>query len=56
LAAVIARAHPNSGQVSRAAAREAIQAAGLSAGNERIAQALAQLTQDQPVPPQPPTV
>ncbi|MFJ2632194.1 DUF2637 domain-containing protein [Streptomyces sp. NPDC087422] len=30
------------------AAREAIQAAGLSAGNDRIAQALAQLAQDQP--------
>ncbi|WNI16317.1 DUF2637 domain-containing protein [Actinacidiphila sp. ITFR-21] len=55
LAAVIAHAHPDSGQVSRAAAREAIQAAGLSAGNDRIAQALAQLAQDQPASPQLPT-
>ena len=37
--------------MSRAAAREAIQAAGLSAGNDRIAQALAQLAQDQPASP-----
>ncbi|WP_329177651.1 DUF2637 domain-containing protein [Streptomyces sp. NBC_01477] len=51
LAAVIAHAHPDSSQVSRVGAREAIQAAGLSAGNDRIAQALAQLAQDQPASP-----
>ncbi len=55
LAAVIADAHPDSGQVSRAAARDAIQAAGLSAGNDRIAQALAHLAQDHTPQPQPPT-
>jgi hypothetical protein len=52
LTAVIARAHPDSDRVSRAAAREAIQAAGLSAGNDRIAEALAQLARNQPTPPQ----
>ncbi|MFF7159457.1 DUF2637 domain-containing protein [Streptomyces sp. NPDC008139] len=51
LAAVIAGAYPDSGQVSRAEAREAIQAAGLSAGNDRIAQALAQLAREQPASP-----
>ncbi|MEU6848363.1 DUF2637 domain-containing protein [Actinacidiphila alni] len=45
LAAVIASAHGQTGQITRGAAREAIQAAGLSAGNDRIAQALAQLAQ-----------
>jgi hypothetical protein len=55
LTAVIARAHPDSGQVSRAAARDAIQAAGLSAGNDRIAQALTHLAQDRATRPQPPT-
>jgi len=55
LAAVVARAHPDSGQVSRAAAREAIQAAGLSAGNDRIAQALDRLRNGQAATPPPPT-
>jgi hypothetical protein len=53
LASVIARAHPDASRLSRAAAREAIQAAGLSAGNERIAQALSHLVQDQAARPEP---
>lgn len=57
LAAVIARAHGHvqSGQITRAAAREAIQASGLSAGNDRIAQALTHLEQARATDPQPPT-
>jgi hypothetical protein len=58
LAAVIARTHPDSGQVSRAAAREAVQAAGLSAGNDRITQAIARLAEnrsDQAARPHPTT-
>lgn len=46
LAAVIAAAYPDSGQVSRAEARTAIQTAGLSAGNDRIAQAITHLQND----------
>jgi hypothetical protein len=55
LAAVIATAYPDSGQVSRADAREAIQAAGFSAGNDRVAQAIAHLRKDQEARPHPPT-
>ena len=43
LADVISGAYPDSGQVTRAVAREAIEARGLSAGNERIAEALKSL-------------
>ncbi|WP_333768198.1 DUF2637 domain-containing protein [Streptomyces sp. IBSBF 2435] len=43
LADIIRRAHPDSGQVTRAMAREAIEAQGISAGNERIAEALKSL-------------
>ncbi|MYS22523.1 Protein of unknown function [Streptomyces sp. DvalAA-14] len=55
LAAIIAAAHPDAGQVSRTAAREAIQAAGLSAGNDRITQALTRLSQSRSTKPGPPT-
>lgn len=40
LAAIISRAFPDSGQVTRAMARQAIEVQGLSAGNERVAEAL----------------
>lgn len=40
LADIIRRACPDSSQVTRAKAREAIEARGISAGNERIAEAL----------------
>ncbi|WP_329176333.1 DUF2637 domain-containing protein [Streptomyces sp. NBC_01477] len=43
LADIIRRAHPDSGQVTRAMAHEAIEARGISAGNERIAEALKSL-------------
>jgi hypothetical protein len=55
LAAVIASAYPDSGQVSRADAREAIQAAGFSAGNDRVAQAVARLAESQSEQAQLPT-
>ena len=40
LADIISRTYPDSGQVTRAMARQAIEARGISAGNERIAEAL----------------
>ncbi|MDT3397630.1 DUF2637 domain-containing protein [Streptomyces sp. B1866] len=40
LAGIIAQAHPGSGRITRAMARQAIEARGLSAGNDRITQAL----------------
>jgi type IV secretory pathway VirB10-like protein len=55
LTAVIANAHPDSGQVSRANARGALQTAGLSAGNDRIAEALTHLAQAHATDPEPPT-
>jgi hypothetical protein len=42
--------------VSRAEAREAIQAAGLSAGNDRVAQAVARLAESRSEQAQLPTV
>jgi hypothetical protein len=56
LATVIATAYPDSAQVSRAEAREAIQAAGLSAGNDRVAQAVARLAENRSEQAQLPTV
>jgi hypothetical protein len=55
LAAVIAAAYPDSGQVSRAEARTVIRTAGLSAGNDRIAQAITHLRNDRAARPHPPT-
>ncbi|CAG7643401.1 DUF2637 domain-containing protein [Actinacidiphila bryophytorum] len=55
LATVIATAYPDSAQVSRAEAREAIQAAGLSAGNDRVAQAVARLAESRSEQAQLPT-
>ncbi|MFJ1582545.1 DUF2637 domain-containing protein [Streptomyces sp. NPDC088197] len=40
LADIISRSYPDSGQVTRALARQAIEAQGISAGNERVAEAL----------------
>jgi hypothetical protein len=51
LATVIASAYPDSAQLSRAEAREAILAAGLSAGNDCVTQAIAHLWEDRPHPP-----
>lgn len=43
LADIIGRSYPDSGQVTRAMARQAIEAQGISAGNERVAEALKSL-------------
>ncbi|MGC5000043.1 DUF2637 domain-containing protein [Streptomyces sp. DT195] len=53
LAEIIAQAHPGSGQLTRAMARSAIAAQGLSAGNDRIAEALGQLRRDEEARPHP---
>jgi hypothetical protein len=53
---VIATAYPDSAQVSRAEAREAIQVAGLAAGNDRVAQAVARLAESRREQAQPTTV
>jgi hypothetical protein len=55
LADIIRRAHPDSGQVTRAIAREAIEAHGVSAGNDRIAEALKSLQDAEAARPHPST-
>lgn len=54
LADIIAQAHPDNGQLTRAMARNAIEAHGLSAANGRISQALKQLQPDEEPQPHPP--
>jgi hypothetical protein len=55
LAEIIAQAHPDSGPLTRAMARRAIEDHGLSAGNERIAEALRQLQLGEAARPHPHT-
>ncbi|CAG7651308.1 DUF2637 domain-containing protein [Actinacidiphila bryophytorum] len=55
LADIIRRAHSDSGQVTRAMAREAIEAHGVSAGNDRIAEALKSLQDAEAARPHPST-
>jgi len=53
LAEIIKQAHPGTGQITRAMARSAIEAHGLSAGNDRITEALKQLQPDDVLRPHP---
>ncbi|SHN36500.1 DUF2637 domain-containing protein [Actinacidiphila paucisporea] len=53
LADIIHRAHPDSGQTTRAMARQAIEAQGISAGNERITEALKSLQPSEQARPHP---
>jgi hypothetical protein len=53
LAEIIAQAHPDSGPLTRAMARRAIEDQGLSAGNERIAEALRRLQPGEAARPHP---
>ncbi|WP_443070976.1 DUF2637 domain-containing protein [Streptomyces sp. NBC_01476] len=53
LADIIRRAYPDSGQATRAMARAAIEAQGISAGNERIAEALKSLQPGEQARPHP---
>ncbi|WUV84747.1 DUF2637 domain-containing protein [Streptomyces sp. NBC_01476] len=55
LADIISRAFPDSGQVTRAMARQAIEARGISAGNERVAEALKLLQPTDEARPHPST-
>jgi hypothetical protein len=55
LAEIVRRAHPDSGQVTRAMAREAIEAHGVSAGNDRIAEALKSIQDAEAARPHPST-
>jgi len=55
LAEIIAQAHPDAGPLTRAMARRAIEDQGLSAGNERIAEALRQLQHGEAARPHPHT-
>jgi hypothetical protein len=55
LAEIIRRAHPDSGQVTRAMARDAIEAHSVSAGNDRIAEALKSLQDGETARPHPGT-
>ena len=55
LAEVIAQAYPGSGRLTRALGRNAIEAQGLSAGNDRIAKAIKQLQRDEAARPHPHT-
>ncbi|WP_062209069.1 DUF2637 domain-containing protein [Streptomyces sp. NBRC 109706] len=50
LATIIAAAHPHADHITRAMARTAIEAAGLSAGNQRIKEALHHLHTTRPTP------
>ncbi|MBV9024441.1 MAG: DUF2637 domain-containing protein [Streptomycetaceae bacterium] len=55
IAEIIAQAHPDPGNLTRAMGRKAIKAQGLSAGNDRIAKAIKQLQPDEAARPHPHT-